>query len=64
MTIGCVEVTYEIEADRWPATEIIIMAIGFNFLLKDKFKTLNMVPALLLPVAFHYILILINYIKG
>ncbi len=42
----------------------IIMAIGLNFLLKDKFKTLNMVPALLLPVAYHYILILINYIKA
>lgn len=39
----------------------IIMAIGLNFLLKDKFKTLNMVPALLLPVAYHYILILISY---
>lgn len=42
----------------------IIMAIGLNFLLKDKFKTLNMVPALLLPVAYHYILVLINYIKA
>ncbi len=42
----------------------IIMAIGLNFLLKDKFKTLNMVPALLLPVAYHYILVLIEYIKS
>lgn len=41
----------------------IIMAIGFNFLLEKKFKTLNMVPALLLPVAYHYILIFIDYIK-
>ncbi len=42
----------------------IIMAIGFNFLLKDKFKTLNMVPSLLVPVAYHYIMILINYIRA
>ena len=42
----------------------IIMAIGFNFLLEKKFKTLNMVPALFLPVAYHYILILIEYIKN
>ncbi len=42
----------------------IIMAIGFNFLLEKKFRTLNMVPALLLPVAYHYILILIDYIKN
>ncbi len=42
----------------------IIMAIGFNFLLEKKFKTLNMVPALLLPVVYHYILILIDYVKA
>lgn len=42
----------------------IIMAIGLNFLLKDKFRTLNMVPALLLPIVYHYILILINFIKA
>lgn len=42
----------------------IIMAIGLNFLLEKKFKTLNMVPALLLPVAYHYILVLIEYIKA
>lgn len=41
----------------------IIMAIGFNFLLEKKFKTLNMVPAMLLPVVYHYILIFIDYIK-
>lgn len=41
----------------------IIMAIGLNFILVNKFKTLNMVPALILPVAYHYILILIEYIK-
>ncbi|MBQ7121212.1 MAG: DUF554 domain-containing protein [Clostridia bacterium] len=42
----------------------IIMAIGLNFLLQKKFKTLNMVPALLLPVAYHYILVLIEYIRA
>lgn len=42
----------------------IIMAIGFNFLLEKKFRTLNMVPALILPVAYHYILILIEHIKN
>lgn len=41
----------------------IIMAIGLNFLLEKKFKTLNMVPALILPVVYHYILVLIEYIK-
>lgn len=42
----------------------IIMAIGLNFLLEKKFKTLNMVPALILPVVYHYILVLIDYIKA
>ena len=42
----------------------IIMAIGFNFLFPNKFKTLNMVPALILPVIYHYILVLIEYIKA
>lgn len=41
----------------------IIMAIGFNFIFKNKFKTLNMLPAIILPVVYHYILILIEYIK-
>lgn len=41
----------------------IIVAIGLNFILTNKFKTLNMVPALLMPVAYHYILILIEYIR-
>lgn len=41
----------------------IIMAIGLNFILVKKFKTLNMVPALILPVVYHYILVLIEYIK-
>lgn len=41
----------------------IIMAIGFNFLLTKKFKTLNMLPAILLPVAYHYILVLIDMLK-
>lgn len=42
----------------------IIMAIGLNFLLTKKFKTLNMLPAVVLPVAYHYILVLIEMIKG
>ncbi len=41
----------------------IIVAIGFNFFLEKKFRTLNMVPAILLPVAYHYILVLIEYIR-
>lgn len=41
----------------------IIMAIGFNFFLEKKFKTLNMVPTIILPVVYHYILILIEYVK-
>ncbi len=41
----------------------IIMAIGFNFFLEKKFKTLNMMPAIFLPVVYHYILVLIEYIK-
>ncbi|MBQ8762989.1 MAG: DUF554 domain-containing protein [Clostridia bacterium] len=41
----------------------IIVAIGFNFFLEKKFKTLNMVPALILPVAYHYILLLVEYLK-
>lgn len=41
----------------------IIIAIGLNFLLTKKFKTLNMLPAMFLPVAYHYILVLIDYIK-
>ena len=41
----------------------IIVAIGLNFLLTKKFKTLNMVPAIFLPVAYHYILILIEMIR-
>ncbi len=41
----------------------IIMAIGFNFFLEKKFKTLNMVPAIILPVVYHYILVLIDYIR-
>ena len=39
----------------------IIMSIGLNFIIVKKFKTLNMVPALILPVVYHYILILIEY---
>lgn len=41
----------------------IIVAIGFNFFLEKKFKTLNMVPAILLPVAYHYIIVLIEFIR-
>lgn len=33
----------------------IIMAIGFNFILKDKFKTLNMLPSLFLPLICSFI---------
>ena len=43
---------------------VIIMAIGFNFLFKNKFKTLNMLPSVFLPIVYHYILVLIEYIKG
>jgi len=42
----------------------IIMAIGLNFLLSKKFKTLNMLPAMFLPVIYHYIILLIEYIKN
>ncbi len=38
----------------------IIMAIGLNFLLQGKFKTLNMLPSVLLPVVYHYILRIID----
>ncbi len=41
----------------------IIVAIGFNFFLEKKFKTLNMVPAMFLPIVYHYILVLIEYFK-
>lgn len=41
----------------------VIVAIGFNFFLEKKFKTLNMVPALVLPVVYHYILLLVEYVK-
>ena len=36
----------------------IIIAIGFNFFIEKKFKTLNMVPALVLPIIYHYITVL------
>lgn len=42
----------------------IIMAIGLNCILRDKFKTLNMLPAVFMPIAYHYLMILFNYIKG
>ncbi len=42
----------------------IIMAIGLNFLLEKRFKTLNMLPAIILPVAYHYILMLIDIIRN
>lgn len=42
----------------------IIIAIGVNFIFGKKFNTLNMLPGILLPVFYHYILILINFIKG
>ena len=39
----------------------IIVAIGFNFFLEKKFKTLNMVPAILLPVVYHGILLSVEF---
>lgn len=42
----------------------IIVAIGLNFIFDKKFRTLNMVPSIFLPIAYHYILMLINYIKA
>ena len=42
----------------------IIIAIGVNFIFGKKFNTLNMLPGILLPVVYHYILILINFLKG
>ena len=41
----------------------IIVAIGFNFFLEKKFKTLNMVPALLLPLVYHAVILLVEHIK-
>lgn len=41
----------------------IIMAIAINFIFDKKFKTLNMLPSIFLPVVYHYILVLINMIK-
>ena len=38
----------------------IIIAIGFNFLLTSKIKTLNMLPAMFLPIVYHYIMLLIK----
>lgn len=38
----------------------IIIAIGFNFLLTSKIKTLNMLPAMFLPIAYHYIMLLVK----
>ena len=41
----------------------IIVAIGFNFFLEKKFKTLNMVPALFLPLVYRAVILLIEYVK-
>lgn len=41
----------------------IIIAIGFNFFIEKKFRTLNMVPALLLPFVYHAAILLIEHIK-
>ncbi len=38
----------------------IIIAIGLNFLVSDRIKTLNMLPAVLVPVIWHYISMLIS----
>ena len=42
----------------------IIIAIGVNFLKKDRIKILNMLPAIFIPVIWHFIQMLIAYIKG
>jgi len=34
----------------------IIIAIGFNFIVKDKIKTLNMLPSILMPITYHFIM--------
>lgn len=41
----------------------IIVAIGFNFFLEKKFKTLNMVPAIILPVIYYGIQLLIGFFE-
>ena len=41
----------------------IIVAIGFNFFLEKKFKTLNMVPAIILPVVYYGIQLLIGFFE-
>ncbi len=38
----------------------IIVAIGFNFFLEKKFKTLNMVPSIVLPVVYYGIQLIIG----
>ena len=38
----------------------IIMCIGLNFLIKDKIKTLNMLPSVLVPIIYSLILKLFN----
>ena len=40
----------------------IIFAIGLNFIIKDKIKTANMLPAMLVPIVWHYILVLVGLI--
>lgn len=40
----------------------IIFAIGLNFIIKDKIKTANMLPSMLVPIVWHYILVLIEFI--
>ena len=32
---------------------ILVMAIGFNFLVKDKIKVTNMLPAILIPIIYY-----------
>lgn len=32
---------------------VLVMAIGFNFLVKDKIKVTNMLPALLIPIIYY-----------
>lgn len=40
----------------------IIMAIGLNFILTEKIKTANMLPSMLVPIIWHYLVILFNLI--
>lgn len=36
----------------------IIMAIGLNFIISNKIKTANMLPSMLVPIIWHYLVVL------